>query len=228
MRRSRFFLASALAFAACAGIPTPDPGEALVWGYVRLVPKQGTEASGSYGDRRFREVARVDYSQPGFSVVFAEAGAARPAAPAQLRIELAAGRAVWSQEHAAVARGGEIRIENATPAAVSVSAPEAAFVATLAAGETGSFSPPGSGELTLHLLGVRGGSAQVWVSPGPFAIAEPSGRYVLRGLAPGSARIRAWHPRLPPSAPRPIALAAGAATRLDLEIGLGHREELQP
>lgn len=228
MTRLLSALPIALLAAACAQLPTPDPGEALLWGYVQLVPKRGSEAAGSYGDRRLRDVARVDYSQPGFAVVFADAGEVRSSAPALLRVEVAGGRPIWAPEHAAIARGGEIRIENATAAAVSVSAPAAGFVATLAAGETRAFAPPGTGELTLHLLSARGATAQVWISPGPFAIAEPSGRYVLEGLAPGPVRIRAWHPRLPASAPRTTALAAGAATRLDLEVGVDRQEESQP
>ena len=77
MRRNAW-LACALAL-ACAGAPEADPGRALVFGSVRLVPKAGAElAPAAYGDRRLRDVERVDYQQPGFSVVFADAsGSAR-------------------------------------------------------------------------------------------------------------------------------------------------------
>jgi hypothetical protein len=90
------WLVCALAL-ACAGAPHADPDTGLVFGGVRLVPKAGAERAGaSYGDRRLRDVERVDYQQPGFSLVFADAaGAGAKAAPTALALE---------------ARGGERRV----------------------------------------------------------------------------------------------------------------------
>src|SRR5262249_46045936 len=59
--------------------PTAAPGRATLWGYVRLVPREGVHPAapggGAYADPRLRDAALVDYSRPGFAVVYLDAGA---------------------------------------------------------------------------------------------------------------------------------------------------------
>jgi hypothetical protein len=213
---------------ACAGAPRADPETALVFGSVRLVPKEGTElAHASYGDRRLRGVERVDYQQPGFSVVFAAAGGAG-AAPAALVLEARDGRVRFAPAFAATDLGGGVEITNASGAAQIVSAPAVGFVQSLAPGATARVVPAEAGELELHVLGAKAAPAVVFVAPGAFAQVGADGRYELRGLAPGAVEIRAWHPRLPVSVGQRVVLAAGQALELDLEIGVDRAEKPAP
>src|SRR4030095_9049543 len=124
-----------------------ERGTALVLGGVRLVQKAGAElAPAVYGDRRLRDVERVDYQPPGFFVVFAgrpgSAAAGAPAGgggsdPALAATDLAHGFVVTNAS-------GEARI---------VSAPSAGFVQSLAPGASARIAPAEAGELELHVLG---------------------------------------------------------------------------
>ncbi|HEY8120985.1 MAG TPA: carboxypeptidase-like regulatory domain-containing protein [Myxococcota bacterium] len=218
----RHVLIASLAFALGCAAPAPPPGgQAAIWGYVRLVPKQGASGGGdAYADRRVRDAARFDYTHPKFAVVFAP-GSAAPAQPA-VSLALAGGGSgtAWRPAHAALALGSALAITNATNAPQVVSAPLAGFLRELAPGESASLTPAQAGELEIHALGASAEPALLWVSPGAFAVADSAGRYELRGLAPGEARIQAWHPRLPPSGAHAITLHAGELTRLDLELGV--------
>jgi hypothetical protein len=217
---------------ACAGAPRAEPGTALVFGSVRLVPKAGAErAPASYGDRRLRDVARVDYQHPGFSVVFADAAGAPAAAalaPAALALEARAGRVRFAPAVAATDLAHGVAVSNRSGETRIVSAPAAGFVEALAPGETAQIAPSEAGELELHVLGVSAAPAVVFVAPGAFAQVGADGRYELRGLAPGAREIRAWHPRLPVSGARRVDVAAGAAFELDLEIGVDLAEKGTP
>jgi len=222
------WLACALAL-ACAGAPRADRDTALVFGSVRLVPKAGAElAPAAYGDRRLRDVARVDYQQPGFSVVFADAAGGAGVAPAALVLEARSGRVRFAPAHAATDLGGGVEITNASGETQIVSAPAAGFVQSLAPGATARVAPAEAGELELHVLGAKAAPALVFVAPGAFAQVGADGRYELRGLAPGAVEIRAWHPRLPVSVGQRVVLAAGQALELDLEIGVDRAEKGAP
>lgn len=223
------WLACALAL-ACAGAPRADPETGLVFGSVRLVPKAGAElAPAAYGDRRLRDVERVDYQRPGFSLVFANAARnGAPAAPAAVALEEHAGRVRFAPAHAATDVAGGVEITNASGETRIVSAPAAGFVQSLAPGATARVAPVEAGELELHVLGAKAAPALVFVAPGAFAQVGADGRYELRGLAPGAVEIRAWHPRLPVSVGRRVVLAAGQALELDLEIGVDRAEKHAP
>lgn len=224
MRRIAW-LACALAL-ACAGAPHADPETALVFGSVRLVPKAGAElAPATYGDRRLRDVERVDYQQPGFSVVFADVtGSGASAAPA-LALEERSGRMRFAPVYAATDLSRGVVVTNASGETRIVSAPAAGFVQALAPGESARIAPAEAGELELHVLGASAAPAVVFVAPGAFAQVGADGRYELRGLAPGAASIRAWHPRLPVSVGQRVEVVAGQALRLDLEIGVDRAEK---
>ena len=83
MRCSFAILAAALLLACASAPPAPAPGRAGAFGYLKLVPREGVvPASGgshAYGDREFEGVAFVDYSKPGFAVVYADAATAEHA-----------------------------------------------------------------------------------------------------------------------------------------------------
>jgi hypothetical protein len=223
----RVALISALACAlACAtGAPAPDPQRGAVWGYVRLVPKGGAATSGdAYADRRLRDAALFDYSHPSFAVVYAAGGSAAAATSHTLSLEDSPRGLRWAPDHVAMGSSDELVVANRSPRAQIVSAPDAAWLRGLAPGASASLRPAQSGELALHMLGSDAPPALVWVAPGAFASADSAGRYELRGLEPGVASVRAWHPRLPPSAAREITLRAGEIVRLDLEIGVDRGE----
>jgi hypothetical protein len=212
---------------ACAAVPEADPGSALVFGSVRLVPKAGAElAPAAYGDRRLRDVERVDYQQPGYSVVFADgAGAAAGPEPAALSLEMRAGGVRFEPPYAATDLRRGVAVTNRSGESRIVSAPAVGFVRALAAGETARIDAAEAGELELHVLGASAAPALVFVAPGAYTEVGADGRYELRGLSPGAVSIRAWHPRLPVSVGQRVELAAGEARRLDLEIGVDRAEK---
>jgi hypothetical protein len=215
---------------ACAGAaPRPDPGTGVVFGSVRLVPKAGSErAVEAYSDRRLRDVERVDYQQPGFSVVFASAAARGAGEPAAFVLESRAGRVRFAPAQDATDLGRGFDVTNGSGATQIVSVPAAGFVRSLASGETAHVTPAEAGELEVHVLGDAAPPALVFVAPGAFAEVGSDGRYELRGLPPGAVEIRAWHPRLPTTGAQRVELADGQALELDLEIGVDHAEKHTP
>lgn len=217
----------AVAAACVLAPPPPDAGTGQVWGWIELVPHEGVEPKGAhasaYGDRRLREVSLVDYSRPGFAVVYVEGaleGAAVPAGEARLVIERSQLGIALAPEYVAVGRAGRIVLRNDTDEDHVVSFPAAAFVGSVRAGEALTFEPPGAGELALFLLDAPDARATVFAAPGPWDQVEPSGRYVLSDLPPGVHSIRAWHPRLPP-AQRKVQLGPDSVVRLDIQLGVG-------
>ena len=222
-------LASVLGAAAlggCAHKPAPPaPDRASAWGYVRLVPHEGLAApsagSASYGDRRLADVALVDYSRPGFAVVYVADAAPAPAGtPARLAIRDEALGPRLAPAHAALAAGGTLEIRNESAAVRLVSCPAAGVVRRLGAGEALAIPLPSAGEWPVHLLDAPGEPARVFAAPGPFAVASAVGRFELADLPPGRHQLVAWHPRFPPASAA-VELAAGRTQRVDLELRVG-------
>lgn len=212
--------AALLWIAACASAPSVAPGRSAAWGYVRLVPREGvtapTASGGSYGDREVADAALVDYSRPGFAVVWVDAP---PPGGSTTRIAIRDGATGvrFEPPHAALAAGGRITIVNESGRPHLLSVPAAGLVRPLATGDALPIANVAAGEWALFLLDVPGEEARVFAAPGPFQVVSTSGRFALGDLAPGSARLHAWHPRFPP-AMRTVSLAAGAPTRVDLEL----------
>lgn len=221
--RSVAALSVAATLAACASAPdAPAPDRATAWGYVRLVPHEELPApsagSASYGDRRLADVALVDYSRPGFAVVYAEDGAPPPAgAPVRLAIRSGPLGPRLEPAHAALAAGGELTIDNETGDARLVSCPAAGLVRRLEPGASLAIAVSGPGEWPVYLLDAPGEPARVFAAPGPWTVASEAGRFQLADLAPGRHRLVAWHPRFPPAAAT-VELASGSALRVDLEL----------
>lgn len=213
-------LCTLLVLTACAGAPTAiRPGAAGVWGYVHLVPREGVPAAGgAYGDRRYADVERVDYSRAGFAVVYVE-GAAPPAGELRLGLLEDERGLRFVPRDAALGAGARVVVENRGAVARLVSCPAAGVLARLAPGEAVRIPDPGPGALEVFALDGGGARARLFVAPGPFARVAPSGRYELLDLPPGLRRLHVWHPRFP-STTRSVELRAGAVARVDLDVGV--------
>jgi hypothetical protein len=175
----------------------------------------------AYGDRRLRDVQLVDYSKPGPCVVYLDLGA-RPGGSAELVVEDSLAGARLNPRFAAVGAGGAVAIENRTGSDVVVSVPAADRVERIDAGHSLSVPADRAGPLEIFLLGADE-PARVWVAPGPWVHPDADGHFVLTGLAPGRAALRAWHPRLP-SAAAEVELRAGETATVNFEIGVGRGE----
>lgn len=170
-----------------------------------------------------RDVTFVDYSRPGFAVVWAEAGAA---AADELVLTIASDRVATrlEPEVSAVGAAGRLVVENRTDREHIVSYPVGGVVGKLAAGGSLTVDIGAAGEQQVFLLDVPSTGTTFFAAPGPYAVVSSTGRFVLSDLAPGPTVVRTWHPRFPSSS-RPLELVADAPTRLDLEIGVGHTGE---
>ena len=212
---------------ACASVPgAPAPGRSGAWGMLRLVPREGVTPGGSgggaYGDRRLRDVAYVDYSKPGFAVVYVEAEAA-PAGELELIIREHRVGARFEPEHGAVGAAGRIVVHNDTGVKHVLSYPAAGSVQQLEPGARVVLDVPRAGEQGLFLLDVPAGEARIFASPGPYDVVSADGRYALPDVAPGRREIRAWHPRFPP-AMTAVVLPPDEPVEVDLEMGVGRAD----
>lgn len=214
---------------ACATrAPAPQsPGTGTVQGHLRLVPREGVTpvkpGASPYADRRMSDVAFVDYSKPGFAVVYLEAGPS-PAGTAELAIRTTGVRTRLDPPHAAVGAGGTIVVRNSSSAAHVLSAPGTGLLRRLEPGQQVEIAAAEAGEQSLFLLDVPRSGSTVFISPGPFAVVGGDGRFELSGLAPGSHQLLAWHPRFPP-ARVPLQIPADSIVQLDLEMGVDQRDD---
>jgi hypothetical protein len=209
----------------CVSPPEPDPQSATVWGYVRLVPKaNAASAGGGYGDRRLANVKRVDYSHTKYAVVFSPTPSAHGRVPLEFVVRRGYGGPQIIPPFASASLAAGIRVRNETDEYQILSAPGAGWLERLAPGQSAEIDELSAGELTVHLLGLPAAkqpiSAQVWIAAGIIAEVEPSGRYTIRDLDAGPLQLRAWHPRLPPSAIHEVDLSRGRVQRVDFEIGV--------
>ena len=226
-----------LALACATAATAPSPGRSTAWGYVKLVPHEGLEPTGSggaYGDRRMRDVRLVDYSHPGFAVVYLEASeggtpdTAGNAAAGEARLTIRQGAVETKLEpaHLALAAGGSVRVTNTSDAARLLSCREVGLVRSLAPGEVATIPLPRAGAYAFFLLDVPTATSTVFAAPGAFSVVSDSGRFELANVAPGRRHLHAWHPRLPPAS-RWVDLAPGQVQRLDFEVGVGRGEETE-
>lgn len=222
---------TALLLAGCASTPEPgDSGTAGVWGYVRLVPRAGVaEATGGkhmYADRSLEGVQLVDYSSPGFVVVYVDG---EPAAGERSEIAIAPSAAGVRLDppHAAIALGGALVVRNSSTESHAISCPAAKLVRRLAPGESAEIALSSAGEWNVFLLDVPGEQARVFAAPGPYQVVSPAGRFELEELAPKTIRLHAWHPRFP-AASASVELVADDVVRQDLELSVDRLEGEEP
>lgn len=212
-----------LALHSCAGTRALEPGAGVVWGYVTLVPNAGVEPptamGGSYGDRALRDVVLVDYTRPGFVVVYADDQ--RPSdARSRLAIRRIRTRVRMEPAESIAGIEGEIILTNETSSEHTVSDATAGVIRMLPPGAELRIVDPTPGLHRIRILGAAETGADVFVAPAHSIQVSESGRYELAGLSPGPHRIHAWHPRLPPTVRR-IVLPPDRSLRLDLPIGVG-------
>ena len=211
--------------AACARLPpSVSPGMGTLWGYVRLVPREGVTPGRAadyeaYADRRLRDVTFVDYRHPGFVVVYLAGDA--PGGASRITIEASLGGPRFAPAHAVVGVGGRVVVRNRDVVAHVLSAPAAHVLRSLAPEEEVAIPATDAGPLAVFLLDAPGTDGLVFVAPGPYATADDEGRFELPALSPGRHTLRAWHPRFP-GATREVDVPAGRAERIDLAIGVGN------
>ena len=91
------------------------PDRAMLQGTFKLIPvehaKSGTGGGGSYGDRRMRDTTFVDYSRPGFALVYLTSGP-RSSAPTELVIRSTRFATRLEPANAAVGLGAPIHVVN--------------------------------------------------------------------------------------------------------------------
>lgn len=208
----------------CAGSPVVEAGQSAVWGYLRLIPRAGVERThaGAYGDRRLSGLELVDYSQPGFAVVYVTEPD-RNSNPLELTILAAASGVRLEPALAAQRANGIVQIHNATASTHTISCPQAGAVAQV--------SPGGRLEVRLaeglhdfFVLDSDDATSRVFAAPGRFDVVSSAGRFEISGVEPGSHWLKAWHPRFPPVSTR-LELAPGSVRRVDLEMGVSLGEE---
>lgn len=205
----------------CASTPgAPAPGKATLWGNLRILPHAGVDpvkhVSGPYGNPRLRDVTFVDYTRPGFSVVYLE-GEAPPTDTLRLSLRSSRLGVRLDPANGAVGRGGRVVLRNESGAARMVSCPGLGFLKRVPPGAEVSIEAARSGDQKIFVLDSPGVSASLFVAPGPFAVVSPEGRWELRGVSPGVKKLRAWHPRFPPSS-REINAPADKVTEVNLEL----------
>jgi hypothetical protein len=199
-------LAAAL-LCACASTPTPAPGQAAAFGYLRLVPREGvvppSAGSHSYGDREFEGVDFVDYSKPGFAVVYAEpqgaGGAQRSGDPTALVVRAGATHAVFDPPYAALGAGGEITVANQSAESHVVSCPSAGLVKRIAPWES----------IAIHVIHRASGRCSSSTSPASRRASSqrrvlPRGvvvRTLRRAISTGSSASARLAPRFRPAPP---------------------------
>jgi hypothetical protein len=221
-------LAAAALACATSQAPPPDPGTGGVQGTLRLVPRQGVTpmkpGGSAYANRRLADVTFVDYSKPGFAVVYVAEGAS-PGGTAELAIRSTGVRTRLDPAHAAVGAGGRIAVRNQSGAPHVLSAPGIGMLQRLDPGQQVEIPVSQAGEQSIYLLDVPRSEAVVFVAPGPFTVVAEDGRFHLNGLAPGEHRLKAWHPRFPP-AQASLRIAGGSIAHLDLDMGVDQRDEV--
>ena len=163
------FAALVLIVACASGAPTPAAGRSGVYGEVRLVPREGLAlgGNGAYGDRRLRDVTLVDYSRPGYAVIYARG----PTTGGLMELAIVQGALTTRIEpaQAALGTGGAIVVRNQAEHSHVVSAPALGLVRKLAPGERLRVAADVEGALHIFVLDEPGAASLVFVSPGPFA-----------------------------------------------------------
>lgn len=212
---------------SCASSPpAPAPGRATLWGSVTLVPREGVKAATAdpaYRDVEFRDAVLVDYTRPGFCVVYLE-GPPSPGGQALLRIEASRFGPALAPAFTAVGQHGRIVVRNLDATRHTVSWRQAGAVRAVGSRDEVAVEAKAPGLLPVFLLDRPGVKAGVFVAPGPFAEVSGRGQWELRDVPPGRWVLRVWHPRFPGQS-REVELRAGESVRMDLNVGVPYLGE---
>ena len=208
---------------ACAGpLHAPKPGHADLFGRVELLPRTGappsSETTALYADRRYRDARLVDYSRPGFAVVYTDTSPALARTHVISILDSRFGTEL-QPSLSAMAVSDELRLRNETAEAHLVSCPADGELVTIEAGGEAVLRFARRGPRELVVLDRASARASVFVAPGPHAVVADSGTYELRDLAPGTHRVSVWHPRFPGQTQQ-VELVAGERTQVDLKLGV--------
>lgn len=212
-----------LSLACASNPPAPSRGRGTVFGELTLRPHPGVtmpeRGDATYSDPRLRDAQIVDYSQPGFAVVYLEGA---PPAGEQVELSIRASQFDTRLEPrwAALAQNGTVTVRNTTGEPHTVSCPSLSLVARVGPGESLTIPVRAPGAHPLFLLDRPQAEAGFFAAPGPYAVLTRDPRFELRDVAPGHAELHAWHPRLPPVA-RAVDVLADQLLRVDLEMGVG-------
>ena len=227
MRRSLVTAAVGLLCACASTPPAPSAGRSGAWGYLKLVPREGVDAvvaaPHAYGDRRLEGVEWVDYSKPGFAVVYVEGADPPRRERAEFAIQTSETGTHLAPPDVALGAGGELVVQNRSDAPHVVSIPGGGAVRRLAPGESMSVTAATEGEWPVFLLDVPGEKALAFAAPGRYAVVSETGRFAFADLPPGRFRLHAWHPRFP-SASTWVELASDHLSRVDFELRVDRRE----
>ena len=213
----RALLSIALFVLACTTAShAPAPGTGTLFGTLQLVPHQGAEpattSSAGYDDPRLRHTRRLDYSRPGFAVVYVESTTTPPATAEFVIRDTPTGPALHPRQ-LAIGSGSVLRVRNESAEQHIVSLPRAGLLERLAPG-AGLETPLLRGGATpLFLLDSPEVEALLFVAPGRFDTVSGDGRWELPDLPPGPARLFAWHARFP-------------RTELEVNVREAERQEL--
>jgi hypothetical protein len=211
---------------ACLSSPDPPrPGHGTIWGTVSLVPRAGV-TRGAYAGRTQRRVRLVDYSHPGFAVVYVEGLEPEARRERQLRLRSTRVGVGFEPADLVLTTGETLHIRNDTDEPQLVSIPALGVARTLAPGAAESLAVDVSGELEVFLLGARERRALLFAAPGRWARTTPDGRWELRDLPPGRHTLVTWRHRFPETR-RAVEVGADLARRLDLEISVGSLREIR-
>ncbi len=192
----------------------------------RLVPREGVPAmhrGAGYDDPRYRDAELLDYSKPGFSVVYVDSAPA-PILAKRVTIRTTRFGARLEPARLAIGAGSHVSIRNDTADAHVVSAPWLDLVRKLAPGASLSLEIAEAGPHALFLLGSDEAEVLVFAAPGRFVVPAPGGGWQMRGVDAGTAHVHAWHPRFAPVSRR-VEVVAGRTSPVDLALGVGRSGE---
>ncbi|MDP3940296.1 MAG: hypothetical protein Q8R92_19445, partial [Deltaproteobacteria bacterium] len=160
----------------------------------------------------------VDYTRPGFAVVYLEG---EPPPAGTLRINLDASRLGPRMEpmNGAVGLGGKVIVRNETSEPHIVSCPELNFLKRVSPGDEASIDTVEQGSHRVFMLDAPAVSATFFVAPGPFTVVGSDGRWQIEGVNPGVKKLRAWHPRFPPSL-REVEAPGSKVIEVNLELAV--------
>lgn len=177
-----------------------------------------SSAAAGHDDPRLRHARRLDYTRPGFAVVYVETPPASPAEAELVIRDTPTGPAIQPR-NAAIGAGSVLRVRNDSADTRVVSLPRNGVLERLEPGAAFEVRLLRGGASPLFLLDAPHVEALLFVAPGRFDVVAGDGSWELPSLPPGPARLVAWHPRLPRSE-LDVSVPEDARYEIALEVGV--------